>query len=151
MNVSMDQTAEIEKHTEGPLARAIEEQTARLPSDTFLWAAMGSLGLSLGLQLSGRKAASQFVGQWVPTFLIFGLYNKIVKVAGHDRAAPPRNGNPNQEGSRGAKAAHDSDQSKRKDIPRAEQPAQGLRIGGTSPSREVQPPPSPQNPGKPVK
>ena len=32
---------------EGPVARTIEQQTAKLPSDTFLWAAMGSIGLSL--------------------------------------------------------------------------------------------------------
>jgi hypothetical protein len=33
----------------------------------------------------GKKETAQFVGHWVPTFLILGLYNKIVKVAGHDR------------------------------------------------------------------
>ena len=27
---------------------------------------------------------SLFVGQWAPTFLILGLYNKLVKVAGSD-------------------------------------------------------------------
>ncbi len=45
--------------------------------------------VSLGLQLSGNrktKLVSNFIGQWVPTLLIFGLYNKLVKVAGHDRA-----------------------------------------------------------------
>lgn len=72
-------------HAEGRLATAIEERTARLPSDTFLWAALGSMGASLFLQLTGRKTTSDFVGQWVPTLLLFGVYNKIVKVAGHDR------------------------------------------------------------------
>jgi hypothetical protein len=71
-------------HSEGRVARAIEEQTAKLPSDTFLWAALGSMGLSLGLQLCGKKEMSNFVGQWVPTFLIFGLYNKMVKLHGSD-------------------------------------------------------------------
>src|SRR4051812_5257048 len=37
-------------HTEGMLARMIEEQTAKLPSDLFLWAALGSIGCSLFLQ-----------------------------------------------------------------------------------------------------
>ncbi len=44
--------------------------------------------VSLGLQLSGKrktKDVSNFIGQWAPTLLILGLYNKIVKVAGHDR------------------------------------------------------------------
>jgi hypothetical protein len=73
------------EHGEGSLARSIEEQTAKLPSDTFLWAAIGSIGASLVLQFTGRKEISNFVGQWAPTFLILGLYNKIVKVAGSDR------------------------------------------------------------------
>lgn len=71
-------------HSEGRLARAIEDQTARLPSDSFLWAALGSIGLSLGLQLMGKQQMSNFVGQWAPTILILGLYNKIVKVHGSD-------------------------------------------------------------------
>ena len=32
---------EAQEHSEGPLAKAIEEQTAKLPSDTFLWLAIG--------------------------------------------------------------------------------------------------------------
>ena len=31
------------EHKEGKVARAIEEQTAKLPSDTFLWAAIGAM------------------------------------------------------------------------------------------------------------
>jgi hypothetical protein len=72
-------------HAEGRVATAIEQQTAKLPSDVFLWSALGSMGLSLTLRIMGKKLASQFVGQWVPTLLIFGVYDKIVKVAGHDR------------------------------------------------------------------
>lgn len=75
-----------EQRREGPVARAIETQTARLPSDLFLWAACGSIVLSLAFQLSGRKSDSNFVGHWAPTILSLGLYNKLVKVAGHDRA-----------------------------------------------------------------
>lgn len=71
-------------HTEGQVARSIEEQTAKLPSDTFLWAAVGSMIVSATLHLSGNKHASTFVGQWAPTFLILGLYNKIVKELGSD-------------------------------------------------------------------
>jgi len=36
--------------------------------------------------LRGEGLHANFVGQWVPTFLLFGVYNKIVKVAGHDRS-----------------------------------------------------------------
>jgi hypothetical protein len=79
------QTGEAQQHSEGPVARTIEQQTARIPSDVFLWAAFGSIGLSLFLQVSGKKEEATFVGHWAPTFLLLGLYNKIVKVAGSDR------------------------------------------------------------------
>jgi len=71
-------------HTEGTVARSIEEQTARLPSDTFLWAAGASIAASATLQLMGNRNASVFVGQWAPTLLILGLYNKLVKQLGSD-------------------------------------------------------------------
>jgi hypothetical protein len=73
---------------EGPVARRLESATAHLPSDVWLWASVGSMLVSLGLQLSGNrktKEVSNFIGQWAPTLLILGLYNKLVKVAGHDR------------------------------------------------------------------
>ena len=76
---------ERQEHAEGQLARTIEEQTAKLPSDTFLWAAIGSISASMTLQLMGKRHASLFVGQWAPTLLILGLYNKLVKQLGHDR------------------------------------------------------------------
>jgi hypothetical protein len=74
-----------QKHEEGMLAKTIEKQTAKLPSDVFLWAALGSIGTSAVLQLAGKKKASLFVGEWVAPFLLLGVYNKIVKVAGSDR------------------------------------------------------------------
>jgi len=75
------------EHREGTVARSIEQQTAKLPSDTFLWAAVGSMGLSLVLQATGKKHAATFIGQWAPTLLILGLYNKMVKLHGSDGAS----------------------------------------------------------------
>ena len=72
---------------EGTVARTIEQQTAKLPSDVFLWAAMGSIGASALLQVMGKKQASLFVGDWVAPFLLFGVYNKIVKTQGSDKHA----------------------------------------------------------------
>jgi hypothetical protein len=39
---------------------------------------------SLMFQLAGDEKKSVFIGQWAPTLLILGLYNKLVKVAGSD-------------------------------------------------------------------
>ena len=72
------------EHSEGKVATAIEEQTAKLPSDVFLWAALASMGVSLTLKCIGKKHTALFVGQWAPSFLLLGIYNKIVKVEGHD-------------------------------------------------------------------
>lgn len=72
-------------HAEGSVARAIEEQTAKLPSDTFLWAAGGAIATSLICKLCGHDHKALFFGQWVPTLLILGLYNKLVKQLGSDR------------------------------------------------------------------
>jgi len=81
----MSDTADALEHTEGGLARPIEEYTARLPSDTFLWLAGGSILGSLTLKMLGKDHDALFVGQWAPTFLLLGVYNKIVKTHGHDQ------------------------------------------------------------------
>ncbi len=70
---------------EGPIAKAIESQTSRLPSDTFLWAAVGSMTASLTLKLFKQDHLALFIGQWTAPFLLLGLYNKIVKLEGHDQ------------------------------------------------------------------
>lgn len=70
---------------EGKVAKTIEEQTAKLPSDAFLWTAVGCMTASLTLKLLKQDQMALFIGQWVPSFLLFGIYNKIVKVQGHDK------------------------------------------------------------------
>ncbi|UFH56288.1 hypothetical protein [Spirosoma sp. KNUC1025] len=72
------------EHKEGPVAKAIEQQTAKLPSDLFLWAALASMGVSAYLQATSDRKTSLFVGQWAAPFLLLGLYNKLVKVEGSD-------------------------------------------------------------------
>ncbi len=76
-------------HTEGPVAKSIEQQTSRIPSDLFLWTAVGAVAVSAVLQATNRRERSLFFGQWVPTILLLGVYNKIVKVSGHDRVDKP--------------------------------------------------------------
>jgi hypothetical protein len=72
------------EHREGVVARSIEQQTAKLPSDVFLWSAAGAMGGSLVLRIMGKEPAANFVGQWAPTLLILGLYNKMVKLHGSE-------------------------------------------------------------------
>ncbi len=86
--MDLKSTSTASQRREGPIARAIENQTARLPSDTFLWAALGSIGLSLLLKLADRKHDALFVGEWAPTFLLLGIYNKLVKLHGSDQLDP---------------------------------------------------------------
>jgi hypothetical protein len=81
-------------HREGPVARAIEQQTMRIPSDLFLWAA-GALFVASGvLQVLGmqklpwlRRAPVFVVARRLevlaPMVLSLGLYNKLVKL--HER------------------------------------------------------------------
>jgi hypothetical protein len=81
-----DRATEV-KHSEGKVARMIEEQTAKLPSDLFLWTALSCMGVSLSLKLFGKDHLALFIGQWVSPFLLFGVYDKIVKVEGHDKVS----------------------------------------------------------------
>jgi hypothetical protein len=82
---SANDRAGMRKHEgEGAVARMIEEYTVKIPSDAFLWAAGASIVGSLTLQCIGEQSKANFVGQWAPTFLILGLYNKLVKLQGSE-------------------------------------------------------------------
>lgn len=70
---------------EDALTKTIERYTAAIPTSAYLGVAIGAMGLSLLFQLGGRGKWGNFVAQWVPTWLIIGLYNKVVKTEGHDR------------------------------------------------------------------
>jgi hypothetical protein len=80
------ETAPKTEHREGHVARSIEQQTAKLPSDFFLWIALGSIGTSLVFKAMGDDKTANFIGHWAPTVLILGLYNKLVKLEGSDGA-----------------------------------------------------------------
>ena len=83
--MQQSQQPEPQRHSEGVVARTIEEQTAKLPSDTFLWSAVAAMGVSAFFEFTGDKDKSRFVGQWVAPLLLFGVYNKLVKQQGSDR------------------------------------------------------------------
>jgi hypothetical protein len=71
--------------TEDPLTKAVEDYTAAIPSSAYLAVALGAMALSLMFQATGQGKWGNFVAQWVPTWLIIGVYNKLVKLEGHDR------------------------------------------------------------------
>jgi hypothetical protein len=81
---------------EGRVAKAIEQQTSRLPSDLFLWGAAGAWIASGILSFAAVQRFRAFgpprllpiaraVGSLAPIFLILGVYNKLVKVVGPGR------------------------------------------------------------------
>lgn len=71
---------------EDQVTSAIEKVTSQAPSSLYLALALASMAVSVGLQVSGRKHESLFVGQWAAPFLLMGIYNKMVKQHGSDAA-----------------------------------------------------------------
>jgi hypothetical protein len=66
---------------EDKITRAIENQTAKIPSVGYLTLAMGAMGVSAVLSLFfNKRPLANFFGLWVPSILIMGLYNKVVKI-----------------------------------------------------------------------
>lgn len=72
-------------HREGESAKLIEKETSKIPSDVFLYSALAAMAGSLTLKLFGKKHTALFIGQWAAPFLLLGIYNKLVKLEGHDQ------------------------------------------------------------------
>lgn len=53
--------------------------TNSIPEQAWYWAAVASIVASAGLKLSGQDNWSVFVGQWPPTFLLFGVYHRLLR------------------------------------------------------------------------
>jgi hypothetical protein len=71
---------------EDQFTKTVEDYTAAVPSSAYLAVAIGAMGLSLLFQATGRGKWGNFIAQWAPTWLILGLYNKLVKLEGHDQS-----------------------------------------------------------------
>src|SRR3954468_265481 len=52
--------------------------TDNIPEEAWYWAALGSIGISAVLKLAEKDDWAIFVGQWPPTFLLFGLYHRLI-------------------------------------------------------------------------
>ena len=68
------------RKSEGRMTNLIERRTARVPTGAYLGLAFGSMAASAACMIAGRRHVANFIGQWVPSLLIIGLYNKLVKV-----------------------------------------------------------------------
>jgi hypothetical protein len=66
-------------NAEGKTTTKVEEATTKVPSLAFFGLAIGAMAASAALVLGGRKQLGNFVGQWAPSILIMGLYNKVAK------------------------------------------------------------------------
>jgi hypothetical protein len=86
-----DQVMSKSPQEEGKITKAVESQTAKVPSIGYLGLAVGSMVISAGLELLSSKQESKhygnFVGLWAPCFLLMGIYNKLVKLEGSDQAS----------------------------------------------------------------
>jgi hypothetical protein len=71
-----------EMTNEGKTTSLVESQTSRAPSLVYLGLAVSAMAASAALVLTGRKQLGNFIGQWAPSILIMGVYNKIAKEAG---------------------------------------------------------------------
>ena len=53
--------------------------TDSVPEEAWYWLALGSIGVSAILKLMEKDHWALFVGQWPPTFLLFGLYHRLLR------------------------------------------------------------------------
>ena len=57
----------------------ILESIENMPSSVYYGGVVGSILLSIGLFMSGKRETGIFVGLWAPTILNLGLYNKMLR------------------------------------------------------------------------
>jgi hypothetical protein len=53
--------------------------TDNVSEKTWYWAAIGSIIISAMLKMTKRDDAAIFVGQWAPSFLLFGLFHRLLQ------------------------------------------------------------------------
>lgn len=90
VNQVKDQVLNRSSREEGKITKAVESQTAKIPSIGYLGLAIGSMIVSAGFEILGKdqsKHYGNFLGLWAPCFLLMGIYNKIVKLQGSEQAS----------------------------------------------------------------
>ncbi|MER3421813.1 MAG: hypothetical protein C4290_15375 [Chloroflexota bacterium] len=64
---------------EEPTPSGLQAMIENLPAPVYLYATVGSIGLSLLLRTFGRKELANFVGLWPPTILALAMLNKQLR------------------------------------------------------------------------
>jgi hypothetical protein len=67
------------QHGRYAIAQRVVKRIESADRETFLLGALASVGVSLTLRFLGRTHDALFVGQWVPTLLLAGLYSDSQK------------------------------------------------------------------------
>ena len=62
----------------------------KVPASAYLAAAVAAIVASATLRTLGKKDAAIFVGQWPPTFMLFGLAYKLLRPSQEDAASEMR-------------------------------------------------------------
>jgi hypothetical protein len=70
---------ELSNTNAGEVQQQFFRVTDGIPEEAWYWLALGSIGVSAFLKFSGKDHWSLFVGQWPPTFLLFGVYHRLIK------------------------------------------------------------------------
>ena len=55
--------------------------TDKVPAEIWYWAALTSILASASLFFVNKRDWGLFIGQWPPTFLLFALFHKILKLS----------------------------------------------------------------------
>lgn len=53
--------------------------TDSVPEQTWYWLALISILASAALKFANKDHWALFVGQWPPTFLLFGIFHRVVR------------------------------------------------------------------------
>ena len=75
-----DQATEVAQQVQAdPTPRGLMGAVEDLPATVYLWATLGSIGVSLLLRLAGKREFANFVGLWPPTIVALALMNKQLR------------------------------------------------------------------------
>lgn len=61
-----------------------------IPASTYIYAMLGSILASATLYALGRRHSAIFVGEWAPTFVIVGLFYKLLRPSGRNMGGRAR-------------------------------------------------------------